>query len=151
MMTVLLISGSREWVDPAPVCQYVQRVVARAIEQGYTIYVGDAPGVDAFVVEACREMSYQNHTVTFALTQQPRNGGCGYTITQELVLNDPNNGIVSFKDYTHRDRYMVELSDIVMCIWNGHSRGTRRVFDYAQMLGKDAHLRTVPQTQRLIG
>lgn len=135
-MTKLLISGSRHWRNPQPVIAYVNRAVQRAVDCRHDIIVGDALGVDEWVCQAARDLGYQSHTFVYGLADKPRNGGCGFYFNTGFG----RNGGIEFDNYHVRDGYMVDMADVVLCVWNGSSKGTWNVYDHASCCGKEAHL-----------
>jgi hypothetical protein len=122
----LLISGSRNASPEA--LRYAKRIVLRARELGWEIVVGDAEGIDYEVAKLCREYGVPFHT--YGVTQAHR------TLD---VSADQYTRVEG--DYLARDRYVCELADRGMFIWNGVSRGTKYTHDYMVKLGKPADLR----------
>jgi len=122
---LILITGSRE--ISARGLQYAKAVVQRAKERGHDIIVGDAPGVDAVVMNECHRLSV-TCTVVGAFNKLRRR-----TPTSITVTIDGN--------YTERDRYMAQRCDACLAIWNGHSRGTKYTYDCAVKYGKQAWLK----------
>lgn len=126
LVSALLVSGSRYWeAEDEPIARdYVTRVIARAKETGKYVLVGDAPGVDKWVIDECEA---QGVPVTI---YRPHGKALRYT-TQSAVLAFAGNS------YASRDRYMVhrisDLNGIVLGVWNGQSTGTRRVLSLARM------------------
>lgn len=123
---IVLISGSR-FIDNA--VNYVNALVLRIKTLGYSVIVGDAPGIDFLVMQACSENNVE--CLVHHIAELPRNFVTGCEM--EMVSGN----------YTKRDEYMVGKADIVMCIWNGKSRGTKHVFDYAKSLNIEAYIKTV--------
>jgi len=135
-MKKLLICGSRIWQNPQLVIAYVNRAVQRAVDCNHHLIVGDAPGVDEWVCAAARDLEYESRTFCYGVADEPRNGGCGYYFNSGMWAH----GIVTFEKYLHRDTYMIDLANIVLCLWNGESKGTKLNYDYALDCGKEAHL-----------
>jgi hypothetical protein len=103
----LLISGSRRM--SAPMAFYARSVVCRAKALGWSVVVGDANGIDATVIDACKEMGVP-YTI-YGITVHPRNG----CVSQYVKV---------FGNFLDRDRFMVSLADRAIGIWSGTSRGT---------------------------
>jgi hypothetical protein len=120
-MVRVLITGSRE-ASPAMLAK-VEAVVLWVKRQGYTLLVGDAPGVDAHV-RVCAEALAVPTTVYGAFGRLR-----GRRRSQEQV-------VVVAKGYAVRDRLMAQACDLCIAVWNGLSRGTRSTFEYARRLGK---------------
>lgn len=124
----LYIAGSRKASDT--MIEYSRRVVARAIEQQWTIVMGDNPkGVDAAVVQEIRRLNY-THVIVVGIAATPRNGG----VADGEYVQYGNS-------YTERDQAMARSSDRGIFIWNGVSSGTRNAYNYMRSLGnKTQHL-----------
>lgn len=136
----LLIAGSRD--ANKKMLDYARRAVRRAHEKGYTILVGDNyKGVDQAVVQEIRRLKAK--AVVFGTANFPRNGGVGPS-QYVKVTNDmyaAMNGS-RFSAYHARDRYMVDMAQTGLFIWDGVSKGTKAGADYmANRAGKEAHLK----------
>lgn len=112
----VLVSGSRKY--NAAMRTFVYEIVERIHANGWTLIVGDAPGVDTAAVM---------HAITI---------GCPYLVYHIDVVrihNIPTHNTVHCHglSYTERDEAMVRDAGIVFCVWNGYSTGTKHVFDYA--------------------
>ena len=116
----VLITGSRQ-VNPNMLAA-VRKVVEIAKSQGWTIIVGDAPGIDAEVIQACDDLDVpvEVHGAYSELRFRTHTG-----------KNHWHQG-----PYDNRDRIMVELCDRCIAIWNGKSRGTMSTARAAKRLGK---------------
>lgn len=124
----LLICGSRQASDT--LLDAARFAVYRANVNGWRVVVGDAPGVDTAVADACQEFG-----VVFAMwgiAERPR-----YPRLPVGVAYHQVNG-----NYLARDRAMVDGARFVLALWNGVSRGTRYTYDYAVKQGKTAWIRT---------
>ena len=125
-MTKLLISGSRE--ANSKLLHYVHFIVERAKVNGFHVICGDAGGVDSQCWHSCQELDVP-YTV-YGIADKPRNDAP--IINFEVVR--------PARTYEQRDRTMVEMADKVMCIWNGESKGSLAVYEYAKAQGKDCWL-----------
>jgi hypothetical protein len=117
-------------------------IVAKVWFYGDTLLVGDALGVDAAVVKAAEglRLGYQ----CYGIDNAPRNGANNYiNVSPMLQLRHYS----AQRRFQMRDFYMVENADVVICIWNGKSRGTRVVYDYATQQGKTVYLKQFTQPQ----
>lgn len=121
----LLITGSRDASDQ--MLGYATKAVQRAKDLGWTIVVGDAPGVDTAVINACDRMGVP--VEVHGAYGRIRNG-------TQTGTNTAHEG-----PYRDRDRIMVELCDACLAVWNGYSPGTRKTFEYANGLGKRVKVR----------
>ncbi len=133
----LFIAGSRH-ATPAMLC-VVSQAVQRAQEHGWTVIVGDNPlGVDAAVVRACDELGVD--VTVIGIGRKPRNGGS----------QRPGSRYIQYQayGYAQRDRYLADLADRGLFLWNGVSRGTKAAHDYMNTLNKSVHLLTFTPPQR---
>lgn len=154
----LLICGSRE---ASPVLlDYARRATLRALEHGWWIIAGDAVGIDQVVAETVRDHFQHEDELMFGirvygLGDAPRHGIGGnigrihfqkltgytkQTVTRGRRDVHVYNEYIAISSYTDRDRYMVREAQKVLCIWNGSSRGTLAVYEFAEELGKEAWL-----------
>ena len=115
----LLISGSRDATEA--MLAYAERAVARAKNVGYQIIVGDAKGVDQMVIWSCEAWEV-------ALTIQGARGVIRANYEPCALIKTI---ALPTKSYRVRDQDMINHADYVLCIWNGRSRGTKYVHDYA--------------------
>lgn len=102
----VVISGSRS-IKVLP--QQTIESIDKIIEQGFEILVGDAPGIDNLVQQYLKSKGYENVTV-----YHPFNCRNNAGFKSERV--DGN--------YTDRDKYMCNIADFGLAIWDGVSRGT---------------------------
>ncbi len=122
----LLITGSR--IISARGIEYARTVVKRAKQLGWSITVGDAPGIDTVVIETCNDLNVQ--VAVYGAYNTHRNR----SIRGGNVALDMN--------YTQRDLHMVGKCDICMAIWNGKSRGAKATYVAVASTGKKAYLKT---------
>ncbi|MBE2196840.1 MAG: hypothetical protein IAE83_21895 [Anaerolinea sp.] len=140
---IMCISGSR---DMTPEMRYApSRVLWRAHQDGYTVVVGDAPGVDTEIINASKRLNIP--IVIFGITAMPR-------------MDTHGNAYVQVKrgNFNYRDQIMIDLADRWIGLWNGRSQGTAKAAQYARKQNKPAHLiaysksqpRRVPQQLALV-
>jgi hypothetical protein len=133
----ILVSGSREIT--AKMETIVRAVMYKIWYRGNnTILVGDASGVDALVIEWAQKLHIPYLCVT--PHSKPRNLAA---LDNFMTIKPDMNTLRSMPHsyvYTYRDRWMVDEADHVICIWNGHSKGTRNVYEYALMNRKPAEM-----------
>lgn len=114
-MKTILICGSR-YASHAMI-QYAKECVVKAHQCGLTILVGDAPGIDQAVIEEADRIGAS--VIVFGAYGRHRNKTrAGKNVAVQM-------------SYTERDDHMVEQANYVICVWDGQSRGTRRVYDVA--------------------
>lgn len=142
----LLITGSRhatpEMLDMA------RRAVTRAKSNGWMVLVGDNPqGVDAAVIDACDALGV--NVLVCGTAPQPRKGSQreGSYWQVDMKRRDDDDATL-FDGYAARDRWMIDLCDRMLAIWNGQSRGTKAGFDYARQIRKTANLVTFEPPQK---
>ena len=121
---------------------YARRAVRRAHQKGYTILVGDNPkGVDKAVVQEVKRLKAK--AIVFGIANFPRNGGVGPS-QYVKVTNDMYTGMNGsrFSAYHARDRYMVDMAQTGLFIWDGDSKGTKAGYDYMDgRANREAHLK----------
>ena len=54
----------------------------------------------------------------------------------ETIVYKPNYKIYGKRAPLVRDEEMVEFADVVICFWNGKSRGSKYTCDYAKKIGR---------------
>lgn len=129
----LYIAGSRHANEP--MLQYARSVVAKAIDNNWTIVVGDNPqGVDNAVVQEVNRQAYCD-VIVVGIAHQPRNGGVS---GGEYIQYGTR--------YRDRDRAMARASDRGLFIWNGQSPGTRQAYNYMKSCERTVHLMDFNQT-----
>ncbi len=120
----LMIAGSRVANDK--MLDYARRCVSHAIDNGWTIVVGDNPkGVDQVVVEELNSLEYA-HVIVVGIARNPRNGG----VHTGRYIRYGNT-------YTERDQAMAKSSDRGIFIWSGDEKtspGTKGGADYMKSL-----------------
>lgn len=156
--TRLLISGSR---DATPqMLDWARQAVSRAKARRWTIIVGDAVGVDAAVTRAALDLSDDSMLLdglprlwcqVYGLESAPRNGVVGAYMNYTRLTKYPDTQTVTYGSrdlhvyvtagkpittYAERDRYMIDQAHVVLCIWNGRSPGTRKVYEQAHRANK---------------
>lgn len=136
--THVMIAGSR--YASREMLDYARRTVRRAHQLGWIILVGDNPkGVDMAVVQECRRLKTQ--VIVAGIANFPRNYGCKHgsylKIARDLYCG---SGGYLLDGYAVRDRWMVDMSQQSVFVWNGDSLGTLAGYEYAVQRGKAAHL-----------
>lgn len=129
MNSHLLLSGSREFPQEqiGTVKAYIHRVIARAKAQNLYVLLGDAPGVDAWVIAECEEQDVP--LTVFYPENRP---------IRHYPEHAKGHMVMSGMSFRQRDHNMIELAEshhaIVLGVWNGQSTGTKEVLDYAKRL-----------------
>ncbi|MDR1674505.1 MAG: DUF1273 domain-containing protein [Oscillospiraceae bacterium] len=116
--------------------------IEKAINGGYTRFIsGMAMGVDTWAAETVLELKKAHpHIKLEALI--PCLDQCRYWSDCDKrryysILKQCDRKILLQKSYTpgcmqNRNRQMVERSDYVIAVWNGHSGGTAQTINYAR-------------------
>lgn len=135
MTEILLISGSRK--ADAKLLHYCDHIVERAKANNFHIICGDAMGIDsqAWWSAVEKEVPF----TVYGTKSTPRNEApiTNYTLFQSV--ENKSDG----RNYTDRDRFMIDKAVRVVCIWNGESKGTLAVAKYALELRKPVWLYTL--------
>jgi ribonuclease HI len=144
----LLINGSRD-ASPA-LLRLARQAVERARAHGWLVLVGDNPrGVDAAVIDACDALGV--NVLVFGVAPRPRKGSQRpETYWQVDVSRREEEDFGLLAAYATRDRYMIDLADRVLALWDGTSRGTKAGYDYAVKSGKPADLRIIRPAEKPI-
>ena len=133
---VLLVSGSRK----TPLIGgsnkmhigYFEAIIDRALANGWHVIVGDAIGVDQSLAYAATNYKYHKNKpfmMVYGIQDRPRHN----IASSQVLYTDVSE---KCKTYTARDDFMLSQADFVYCIWNGTSKGTRRVYERAIRAGK---------------
>jgi hypothetical protein len=130
----LMICGSRDATDP--MLTAAGRCALRAwnlVCTGWQVIVGDGHGIDAEVIRICE--NYAIPYICVGISQRPTNGAPAKHYQRAIVM-----GSTRAERQRQRDRYMVRLADMVICISHGELQ-TISVNDYAKRLRKQTLLR----------
>jgi hypothetical protein len=92
------------------------------LRKGFTIFVGDANGVDKAVQQYLKSKQYDKVTV-FCMADRCRNN-IGDWPTRSISATDTQRH--DFAYYSTKDQAMVQESDYGLMLWDGRSRGTLR-------------------------
>ncbi|MDB9513913.1 hypothetical protein PN499_22185 [Kamptonema animale CS-326] len=120
-MTTVIVFGSRSVSSLPPAAI---ESLDKIMELGFTIIVGDAPGVDILTQIRCKAAKYKEVKVYYALFRgngRPR-----------VYLKYPIFGVRG--NYTDRDKQMCWIADYGLAIWDGHSRGSLRNIEHLKTL-----------------
>ena len=130
-MTVLLISGSRD--ANYKMLEYVDFSLKEAIKYGWSIMVGDNPkGVDLRVLAYCNSVGYKDICVVSVASEGAR------SIKELNKISAPSRSTA--QQYAKRDRFMADMADRGLFIWNGTSPGTLAVYEYMLSIYKPVTL-----------
>ena len=141
--TKLLICGSRH--TTSHMAHYADNSTAKAIANNWTVYCGDATGIDSFVATRFAK-TFPTDDISsilniIGISNTARHGIKDHSLIR-YSMRLRRNGENRKEAFVRRDRYMVESVDKVMCIWNGKSKqsGTYLNYLYACELNKQAWL-----------
>jgi predicted Rossmann fold nucleotide-binding protein DprA/Smf involved in DNA uptake len=135
------ITGSRD-VDRETARHLFEQHLASLLHQGRTWLVGGARGIDQWAIEWLGE---QNEVcwavVPYTVSEQPRWAQSWLEqIDRVIELRLPRRKSAS----AFRDRYMVDLSQIVFGFWSGKGGGTIKTLRHALRKRKEVHGIPVP-------
>lgn len=137
----LLITGSRN-ATPA-MLEMAREAVARAKVNGWEIVVGDAPGVDTAVVNACKELEVFGEC--YGIAPQPRcdlNEYMNYEcVDYHYVHGRLDHWRVPGATYLDRDLRMVAHAHRCFAICHRFSKGTMFTYNAAVKRGIPADVR----------
>ena len=139
----LTITGSRD-VDRETARHLFEQHLSPFLHQGRTWLVGSARGIDQWAMEWLRE---QNEicwaVIPYTLRDQPKWVQPWLEqIDRVLELQLPRRKSAS----AFRDRYMVDLSQVVFGFWSGKGGGTIKTLRHALRKRKEVHGIPVPGT-----
>ena len=135
------ITGSRD-VDRETARHLFEQHLASFLHQGRTWWVGSARGIDQWATEWLAE---QNEicwaVVPYTMRDQPRSAQLWLEQIERVIeLRLPRRKTAS----AFRDRYMVDLSQIVFGFWSGKGGGTIKTLRHALRKRKEVHGIPVP-------
>jgi len=107
-------------------------VIRQIVEEGHTILIGDAYGVDKAVQQYLAEQNYRSVIVYFSGSTLRNNIGNWQT----KHIPNPEN-LTGRCRYQLKDRAMADDCDSAVMFWNCKSRGTRYNMIYMDEIGKD--------------
>jgi predicted Rossmann fold nucleotide-binding protein DprA/Smf involved in DNA uptake len=130
------ITGSRD-VDRATARHLFEKHLSSLLHQGRTWLVSGARGIDQWAIEW---LSEQNEScwavVPYALHDQPRSIQTALEEIERVIeLQLPRRKNAG----AFRNRYMVDLSQIVFGFWSGKGGGTIKTLRHALRKGKEVH------------
>jgi hypothetical protein len=94
--------------------------IDKVIDQGFTVLVGDANGVDKSVQQYLASRDYGN-VVVFCMEGKCRNNLGGW---ENRTVASPHPSRHDFEHYSTKDREMADEADYGLMLWDGQSRGT---------------------------
>ncbi|MFV0519989.1 MAG: SLOG family protein [Lachnospirales bacterium] len=142
------ITGHRD-VDNAKT-DYVKKAikdcVVELINQGYTHFIsGFADGIDLYFAEIVAELKKEYDITLEAAIPYRNRVNCKKAIFRNLLAECNIIGIhseeYSKSSYLKRNRFMVEQSSLVICVYDGRETGgTFYTKEYAEKLNKEIKL-----------
>jgi hypothetical protein len=93
--------------------------IKHMIDEGYTILVGDANGVDKAVQDFCNNQNYKNVKIYATKGKARNNIGNWFVHNVEVPKN-----LKGFDFYAAKDYEMAKDADYGLMVWNGKSKGT---------------------------
>lgn len=130
------VTGSRD-IDRATARHLFEQYLSSLLHQGRSWLVTGARGIDQWAIEWLRE---QNESccavVPYMLRDQPR----AVQLTLEEIERVIELQLPRRKSAgAFRNRYMVDLSQIVFGFWSGKGGGTIKTLRHALRKGKEVH------------
>lgn len=124
--TRVFIAGSRRLSRLSP---DVRRRIDTIVDNGLTVIIGDANGIDKAVQVYLKDRHAQNVQV-FCMEGDCRNNIGGWP-TRAIKAADPEHRDFSY--YSTKDRAMAAEADYALMLWDEESRGTlRNISDLVQ-------------------
>lgn len=111
----------------------VKNRLSSIMEEGLTILIGDANGIDRAVQKYLNEKQYRN-VIVYASNGIARNN-IGFWPIQNVPVE---KGVSGFDFYTRKDLQMANDADYGFMIWNGKSKGTLNDMITLAKAGKSA-------------
>lgn len=127
-MTSVFISGSRHVVK---LSDEVKQRLSNIIQQGFTVFVGDANGADKAVQNFLLENSY-NQVIVFCSGNKCRNNLGNW----QAKFIEVEKSLKGRDFYTVKDIAMAQEADYALAIWDGKSQGTLNNINKMLELGK---------------
>lgn len=130
-------SGSRNWnVDYWRVIDVIESVFDRVSkERDFIVHVGDASGVDEYVVKLCNAKAVD--VTVYGAHGKIRLPDHIVKNAKRVTPPEANN---DQRGYHIRDEILAASVDVLYGIWNGNSKGTLYTCRHARQLGKRVHL-----------
>ena len=97
----------------------IQERLHNIYEQGFTVLVGDAKGIDTSIQRYFYNLKYENIKV-FASQGKARNNIGNWAVENVLVADNYKG----FDYYAQKDKAMATEANFGFMIWNGKSKGT---------------------------
>ena len=132
----VFIAGPRAVTSLNPV---VSDRITGLIQNGATILVGDASGVDSLVQQCFVDLNYRN-VVVYASNGKARNN-IGKWEIRNVPAGEKTKG---FDFFACKDLKMAEDADYGFMIWNGKSKGTLSNMVNLVRLGKEVLVYFIP-------
>jgi predicted Rossmann fold nucleotide-binding protein DprA/Smf involved in DNA uptake len=132
----VMLTGSRD-VDRATARQLFEQHLSSLLHQGRTWLVGGARGIDQWAMEWLREHNEVCWAVVpYTVSDQPKWFQPWLEHIDRVVeLRLPRRKSAS----AYRNRYMVELSQIVFGFWSGKGGGTVKTLRHALRKRREVH------------
>ncbi|MFZ4799277.1 MAG: hypothetical protein ACOYMA_17390 [Bacteroidia bacterium] len=106
-------------------------IINNYVENGLTIFIGDAFGVDLSIQKYLAASKYENIVIYYAGEIIRNNYGNWTTVNIKALNNEKNRELFVLKD-----KQMSIDADLGLMIWDGKSKGTLNNIRMMQVLGK---------------
>ena len=115
----IVVGGSRDFSDHTLLCEFLDSVLDGTDASDVTLLSGGCRGADTLAEKYASER--------------------GITIERHLPEWDKYGRAAG----VHRNCEMVDEADAVVAFWDGTSRGTKSLIEYAKKKGKPLHLKMI--------
>ena len=113
MQKRIVIAGCRDYTNYIQAKQYIERAISNIKNEFELIFVsGGADGADALGERYAKEIGYKLEVYPAQWKRYGKKAG------------------------PLRNKQMAEISDYVICFWDGQSRGTKSMIDEAKSLNR---------------
>ena len=120
MIKRIVIAGCRDFCDYGIAKEYIDECLSEISENNTFIFVsGACRGADMLGEQYAKEHGFEIESYPAQWDLYGRSAG------------------------PIRNKKMAEVSDLVICFWDGQSRGTRTMIQYAEQLGKTVKVKMI--------
>ncbi len=120
MVKRIVVAGCRDFCDYSLAKEYIEECLSEISENNTFIFVsGACRGADMLGEQYAKEHGFEIERYPAQWDLYGRSAG------------------------PIRNKKMAEVSDLVICFWDGQSRGTRAMIKYAEQLGKTVKVKMI--------
>lgn len=116
----IVVAGSRHFNDYDTLEKYISEFISRKIDEEPIIFVsGGCRGADSLGEHYAKLHGYQAEVYPAEWSKYGKAAG------------------------VKRNKLMVDISDFIICFWNGSSKGTKSLIEYAGKVGKAVYIKYI--------